>query len=64
MTCELRRKKSQPTQTGERHQHAKNSRQKIDAPDSGLPRTDDELVEELTRAFLSYLGAAYEGRPW
>lgn len=29
-------------------------------PDPRLPRTDDELVEELTRAFLSYLGAEYK----
>jgi AcrR family transcriptional regulator len=26
-------------------------------PDVRVPRTDDELVEELTRAFLAYLGA-------
>jgi len=29
-------------------------------PDPRLPRTDDELVEELTRAFLSYLGVVYK----
>ncbi len=29
-------------------------------PDPLLPRTDDELVEELTRAFLSYLGVVYK----
>jgi len=28
-----------------------------DVPDPRLPKTDDELVEELTRAFLAYLGA-------
>jgi hypothetical protein len=27
------------------------------APGVPLPKTDDELVEELTRAFLAYLGA-------
>ena len=27
-------------------------------PDPRLPKTDDELVQELTRAFLGYLGAA------
>ena len=29
-------------------------------PDPRLPRTDDELVEELTRAFLSYLSVVYK----
>jgi len=28
-------------------------------PDPRLPRTDDELVEELARAFLSYLGVEH-----
>ena len=34
-----------------------------DVPDPRLPRTDDELVEELVRAFLGYLGADYKPRP-
>ncbi len=29
-------------------------------PDPRLPKTDDELVEELVRAFLRYLGADYK----
>jgi AcrR family transcriptional regulator len=32
----------------------------LSARDRELGRTDDELVEELTRAFLSYLGAEYK----
>jgi AcrR family transcriptional regulator len=34
-------------------------------PDPRLPKTDDELVEELARAFLRYLGAEYKpkGKP-
>lgn len=33
-----------------------------DVPDPRLPRTDDELVDELVRAFLSYLGAEYKAK--
>jgi AcrR family transcriptional regulator len=31
-----------------------------DVPDPRLPKTDDELIEELARAFLRYLGAEYK----
>jgi hypothetical protein len=31
-------------------------------PDPRLPKTDDELVEELARAFLRYLGAEHASK--
>ena len=31
-------------------------------PDPRLPKTDDELIEELVRAFLSYLGAEHTSK--
>jgi len=31
-------------------------------PDPRLPKTDDELIEELVRAFLRYLGAEYTSK--
>ncbi|HKW45294.1 MAG TPA: TetR/AcrR family transcriptional regulator [Candidatus Eremiobacteraceae bacterium] len=34
-----------------------------DMPDPRLPATDDDLVSELVRAFLGYLGATYEQKP-